>query len=308
MQKCSSASGASVVDAVGCACDACHFLREGSGPVGTESDGWVSVRDFFSYDDEGNDSDTYLSLLREANGIDLDEVKSAVNFSEDGLVTLKPALSSSSKVMIVLAVLLVLLVISFVVFALLSYTGVIYVSPNLMSDIIRWGGVGVCSALLGYSLLGLGCLLGHRVKDKREGLGAILESSCVANLKDYGSVQEAIDSDFDRCNREFESVRSRLVMISDFAASVRGKHIEDAMKQIDILGNDCVEIERKIKLVRGEIRALGKCGKTKTGDFDFLDRDNARLVADNARLVADNARLRLELSDLLSSLRAEGKS
>ncbi|WP_141663176.1 hypothetical protein, partial [Candidatus Ichthyocystis sparus] len=128
MQKCSSASSASVVDAVGCGCGACHFLREDSGPVGMEPDGWVSVKDFFSRDDDGNDSDTsdtYLSLLRETNGRDLDEVKSTVKFSEDGLVTFKPALSSSSKVMIVLAVLLVLLVISFVVFALLSYTGVI---------------------------------------------------------------------------------------------------------------------------------------------------------------------------------------
>ncbi|WP_092487085.1 hypothetical protein [Candidatus Ichthyocystis hellenicum] len=173
-------------------------LRELSANAVTRA-GVVSRKmyDLFNCETGGVDPDTYTGLLSAKN---MEEVAAAQHVpgfkTVNGKVIYKSPMTTSTKALIAIAVLLAILIITFVILAILIHNGILHipgVSDEMVHKLIKWVGVGLCTATGIFMVFGLGYAAGEKSGNSHsEQKAAALTAVAQTKLNKAAKVQSGI--------------------------------------------------------------------------------------------------------------------
>lgn len=214
--------------------------------------------------------------------------KSLLRLSDDSKQ--ESSCSLSDKFIVVLAVLLAIIIIACTVFVFLKHKGIIHipgVSTEMMNNITKWIGPGLCVASFSYLMISLSCLVGCRVggDDKKCKIVRALNRSRLRK-----SVVEQKEK-WDGLSRAYNE------LLSD-AASYRGSASESAYTNV----NRILEVEREIAQFKTKYDELN-CEYTKAlVERDSIRRGNKELCSEFNGLVRKNLRLSNQNSFLKEKL------
>ncbi|CUT17546.1 putative membrane protein [Candidatus Ichthyocystis hellenicum] len=189
------------------------------------------------------DITTYVSDLKLENDQDLEIIKEMAGLELLGSnrVVLKCPISPADKFMVAFALFLVVVIIVFMIFAVLMCKGVIHisgVSSEMMSNITKWVGVGLCMASLSYSMLGLGYLIRGRV-DSNEKRGKSNLDCYESKLKKCAGIQKEADSGVRACFGLMKSSILALRLASIFSNERRYKRLSSLRQNLCHIKEGC---------------------------------------------------------------------
>ncbi|WP_092484473.1 hypothetical protein [Candidatus Ichthyocystis hellenicum] len=273
-----------------CSCTACFRLDRAKKFVNRSDLVHEACKRVFS--DNGTDSGEYISLLRESNNKELDEIRELVNLESVGdSVVLRPSTSLSSKFMVAFAVLLVVTLVVFIVLAVLLYNGVINIpgiDTETVSDIAKWFGVGVCVVSCFYLASSLGCMMGCRdeIKAKRCDY-----ASHKASLEKSAVIQKGVDKGLRKCTALLEPLFFDLEVATFSSSCNRSVAIEKLKREYTGIGTRYLESRLGLDAANYEMVKLRGEAKAKSRELDLLSEKGKVLSKENGELRSELGRL-----------------
>lgn len=275
----------------GCRCTVCSS-HSGEDAICRRDEGLRVLHSLFTDGELGSTYDNYASLMKSSNGQDFIVVEETVDpkFLKSacgGIVEFEHPMSSSAKVMVVLAVLLATVLVAFIIFAVLTYEGVINipgVDSEALRDVTKWVGTALCTASLAYLMLALGYALGCRTggDDKRYEA----ELDCYKSRIDKCfSTKLRLLLNLHRSSKELESHISGLKPEDRYGPIQRLR--ESHLHASSFHSGSAVSLERH-RLAIQEMRAANELKRS----------ESAALTEENARLSTENDTLRSRLDAL----------